>query len=97
MLELGPGKMSDKLADAGVTLLKSCAEAALVSSPRIAFVAAHEWRGGDDVRFESGTLRQFLSFIVAPSAWATEFLGRGNAYVVNANNEFPFWYEVRRV
>lgn len=95
LLELGLGTMPDHLVMAGTQLLQSCAEAALARAARVAFVAAHEWREGDAVRFESGELHDFLSFIASPTAWTTEYLGHGNKYLVNVNSEFPFWYEVR--
>jgi hypothetical protein len=90
------GLLTDELAKASETLLMACATAALHGSSRIAFVAAHEWRPGDRIRFESGTLAEFRSFVRSPCAWSTQYLGLGNAYVVNLDNESPFWYEIRR-
>jgi hypothetical protein len=96
LLELGLGPLSEELRASGTTVLAACARAALKVSSRVAFVAAHEWYKDDRIRFESGTLGEFLEFVAAPEAWATMYLGRGNAYLASPDSDLPFLFEVRR-
>jgi len=88
--------LTDELARDSQTLLMACATVALRASSRVAFVAAHEWKPGDRIRFESGSIAAFQAFLRSPTAWATQYLGLGSAYVVNLDNESPFWYDRTR-
>ena len=96
LLELGRGSLPQDVVNAGVELFEKWAEVALDFCGRIAFVAAHEWREGDNVRYKSGNLAEFLSYTRTPDAWTTAYLGHGTNYVVNFNDEFPIGYEVQR-
>ena len=96
LVTLGLGGLPEEVVHAGVELLTECAKLALASSERIAFVAAHDWQPGDDVRYEWGTLDEFRSYIQSPWAWVTDYLDKKVENIVIGRNYSPFWYEVRR-
>jgi hypothetical protein len=68
---------------------------ALEHVPKVAWVAAHDWSPGDMVRWQTGSVAEFLRFVVSFDAWSTTFLGV-TASELRLEKEWPYWFEVTR-
>lgn len=74
---------------------RRASEAALMLTPRIAWVVAHDWSPRDRVRWDSGDVDRLVQFATSPGAWRTRFLGPQPRQVFESD-EWPFWFEVTR-
>ncbi len=95
LLETGLGTLAPELVVRATRFLVGCGSLGLEHAERVAFVAALTWEPGDHVRCASGDAQQFREYIAQTSAWCATFLGSGAEYVVQNNDELPFWFELR--
>jgi hypothetical protein len=89
------GEENAELRDVATRVFAEATGIALKRSTRVVWMVADEWDADDAVAVERGSLAEFLEFVRKPLAWFTTTLRAGPGYIVNVNNELPFWYEVR--
>lgn len=70
--------------------------AALSLTPKIAWIAAHDWSPNDRVRWAEGDVEDLVRFATSPGAWRTDFVRLNSPGVpfVQGDDGWPFCFAV---